>query len=272
MIRSMAVRGAAVAVVVALAACASPSRQFEDRAVSLGFAQSDLPGKPFRHRAFSAGLAGAGDTLHVYVEHDGTPWIGERYVSQDPTPRTPFALELMARDSGPRLLLGRPCYFEHRDDPGCGPLLWTYERYSPDIVASMVAALRGFLATHAYPRVVLVGYSGGGTLAWLMARDVPEAVAVITVAANLDIERWAAIHGYTPLAGSLNPATLPPLPSAVAQVNYVGGRDRNVPPIVVASFARGHPGSRVVVVDDFDHQCCWTGRWPELLAQRASAP
>jgi hypothetical protein len=264
-------RGACAAALCAvLTACATPTERFEDRAAALGFSQVDLRGESFRHRAYAAGLGERGDTLHVYVEHDGTPWLAERYVSDDPTPRTPLALELMARDKGPRLLLGRPCYFEYRNDPGCSPLLWTHRRYSSEVVTSMVAALRAFLDTHPYRSVLLVGYSGGGTLAWLMARHVPETVGVVTVAANLDVDGWASLHGFTPLAGSLNPALLPPLSPAVAQVNFVGGRDRNVPPGVVASFSRRHPESKVVVVDEFDHQCCWTGRWPELLAGRTS--
>jgi membrane-bound lytic murein transglycosylase len=66
------------------------------------------------------------------------------------------------------------------------PLLWTHLRYSPEVVASMVSALRRFLTLHPSRRVVLIGYSGGGTLAWLMAGQVSETAAIVTVAANLD--------------------------------------------------------------------------------------
>jgi dienelactone hydrolase len=193
-------------------------------------------------------------------------------VSVDPTPRTPFALELMARDTGPRLLLGRPCHGEPKDEPGCDPLVWTHRRYSPEVVASMVAALRGFLAQHPYRRVVLVGYSGGGTLAWLMAPRVPQAAGVVTIAANLDIDLWTSLHHYSPLAGSLNPALLPALPPSIAQTHYAGGSDRNVPPAVGESFRRAHPEARVVIIADFDHECCWIERWPELVAEAAAHP
>lgn len=255
---------AACAAAAVLAACATPAERYDRRAADAGFAAVELPGDAFRHRAYVADLH-HGDTLHVYVEHDGTPWIDERVVASDPTPRTPLALELMARDSGPRMFLGRPCYFGYGGDAGCSALLWTHRRYAPEVVASMTAALRGVVAAHGFRRVVLVGYSGGGTLAWLMARDVPQAVAVVTVAANLDVDGWAALHGYTPLAGSLNPARLPPLPAAIAQVNLAGGRDTNVPPAIAAAFGASHAGAKLVVIDDFDHRCCWTQRWPQLL-------
>lgn len=224
-----------------------------------------LAGAGFRHVAYFTGLGERAGALHVYVEHDGSPWLERTLVAADPTPREPFALELMARDRGPRLLLGRPCYFETRADAGCSPLLWTYRRYAPEIVASMAAALRGFLAEHPFPRVVLIGYSGGGTLAWLVASRIPQATAVVTIAANLDIDAWARLHAYTPLTGSLDPARQPPLPPSVHEVHFVGGRDANVPPSIVASFQARHPAARIVEIAPFDHRCCWVERWPRLL-------
>jgi pimeloyl-ACP methyl ester carboxylesterase len=177
----------------------------------------------------------------------------------------------MAQDTGPRLFLGRPCYFaaveETKSTSICTPLLWTHQRYSPQIIASMVAALRRFLALHPFRRVVLIGYSGGGTLAWLMAAQVPETAEIVTVAANLDTDDWTHIHDYSPLAGSLNPALMPPLSPTIGQFHYVGGRDRNVPPSVVQSFARRHPGAQVIELADFDHECCWIERWPKLLEE-----
>jgi pimeloyl-ACP methyl ester carboxylesterase len=138
------------------------------------------------------------------------------------------------------------------------------------VVASMVAALRGYLALHPSRQIVLIGYSGGGTLAWLMAVRLPETVALVTIAANLDTEAWTRLHGYSPLAGSLNPATAPPLSAGVAQRHYAGARDANVPPSVARAFARHHPGASVIEVADFDHVCCWMARWPGLLAGAGS--
>ena len=71
--------------------------------------------------------------------------------------------------------------------------------------------------------VVLIGYSGGGVLAVLIAPQVPGS-AVVTIAANLDVEAWARWHQYTPLSGSLNPATQPPL-DALHEWHLVGDRD-----------------------------------------------
>lgn len=255
----------AMAALAVLAACATPAERFESRASQLGFTSMLLHGEGFDHRAFVT-QAGQGDAaLHVYIEHDGTPWANVDRVAEDPTPRTPYALELMARDSGPRLLLGRPCYFQAQTKSPCGPLVWTHGRYSPQVVASMVAALRRYLSTHPFRRIVLVGYSGGGTLAWLMAAQLPETTTLVTIAANLDIDEWARLHGYSPLAGSLNPAAAATLSPGIFERHYFGGRDANVPPAVVHSFARRHPRARVIEIAEFDHVCCWLERWPQLL-------
>ncbi|MEO8304981.1 MAG: hypothetical protein ABI724_12750 [Betaproteobacteria bacterium] len=257
----------------ALSACATPAERFDRRASALGLQATRLSGEGFTHRAYVAGMQPGSNTLHVYIEHDGTPWIDFDHVSDDPIPRRPFALELMAKDSGPRLFLGRPCYFESRADSQCNPLVWTHGRYSTAVVSSMVTALRSFLSLHPYRYVVLVGYSGGGTLAWLMASRIPETTRVVTIAANLDVDEWAHIHGYSPLSGSLNPTLAPALAPSIDQLHYVGGRDTNVTPSVVGSFARRHPEARVIEIADFDHRCCWIERWPELLSgARAAAP
>ena len=121
-----------------LAACATPAERFDRRASALGFSSLDLQGEAFHHLAYVAGTLDGSDTLHVYVEHDGTPWVDLVYPAADPTPRAPFALELMAKDDGPRRFLGRPCYFATQAEPKspCTPLLWTHLRYSPEVVAS----------------------------------------------------------------------------------------------------------------------------------------
>jgi pimeloyl-ACP methyl ester carboxylesterase len=136
----------------------------------------------------------------------------------------------------------------------------------------MVAALRSFLSTHSFCRVLLIGYSGGGTIAWLMAAYVPQTIGVVTVAANLDTDVWTKIHGYSALEGSLNPALLPELPPTIPQLHYVGSRDRNVPPSVVSSFARHHPEAHIIEVAGFEHECCWISRWPQLLDEAAITP
>ena len=132
-------------------------------------------------------------------------------------------------------------------------------------MASLAAALRRILDAGGVDRVVLFGHSGGGVLAVLLAPRIPEAAGVITVAANLDIDGWADLHGYPRLSESLNPARQPPLPARIRQRHYAGGKDRIVPAGIVA---RGPIAAGTLrVIPAYDHLCCWRELWPQLLAE-----
>jgi hypothetical protein len=247
------------------AACATPGQVADSIAQAHGLTRLVLAGDGFDHLAYSRG--GAGNTLHVYLENDGTPWSSRYVVATDPTPRRPVMLELMALDSAPVLYLGRPCYSSGKRLPSCTPSVWTYERYSARVVDSLAAALRRYLQGTPFAHVALFGHSGGGTLAVLLAERVPETVAVVTLAGNLDLAGWTAYHRYTPLTGSLDPAVRAPLDPRILQWHYAGGRDGNVPASLIHRYASGRPGVRMVEIAEFDHVCCWSRAWPEILRE-----
>ncbi len=264
-------RGAACAVALALAllaGCATPAERFADRAAVLGLERRVAAGNGFRHVLFWNNPGRPSPILHVYVDGDGTPEIGG-YPTADPTPRNPLMLRLLDLDPGPAVLVGRPCYYGLAADAACRPALWTDARYSDAVVTSMAAVVDNLLARGAYRRVAWFGHSGGGTLAVLLAGRVAESAAVVTVAANLDIDAWADRRGARRLADSLNPARQPPLSAAIAQHHYAGGRDQIVPPEVTR---RGlGPAAELTVIADYDHRCCWEELWPAILAGLAEA-
>ncbi|MEQ8659973.1 MAG: alpha/beta hydrolase, partial [Gammaproteobacteria bacterium] len=207
--------------------------------------------------------------LHVYLDGDGSPFATRHRAARDPSSRKRLVLALMAADPAPSLLLGRPCYYLAAS--ACESTLWTTARYGETVLAAMAAALEQ--ATAAHPRVPLrlVGYSGGGTLAMLLAARVPRVEAVITIAANLDVAAWAAHHDYSPLTASRDPARAPPLPAHIRQHHYFGGVDENVPPTLVRHVAARQAHARSEVIAAYGHTCCWADAWPRLLASALSA-
>jgi hypothetical protein len=262
---SRALRRAALLVAVGLlaltAGCRSASERFLGLAADRGLRAEVIGGQGFQHVVLSASPS-AGGVVHVYLDGDGVPWLGG-HPAADPTPRDPLVLDLLVLDPGPALYLGRPCYHGLNGAPTCAPALWTAARYSDAVVSSMAAAARRLLKARRAAGVVWIGYSGGGALAMLLASRVPETVGVVTVAANLDIDAWADSQRASRLVGSLNPARQPPLPAAVFQRHYIGGRDETVP-VEVARRAVA-TGAEFVVVPEFDHRCCWTTLWPTVL-------
>lgn len=251
-------------VTLSLVACASPARRAQSLALSGGLTPLVLQGGPFELRAFAASRPPR-DFLVVFIDGDGSPWIdGGRRVAADPTPRVPLALDLALETPGSVLYLGRPCYFALQRGPVCSPALWTSRRYSPEVVASLAAAVRRYAAAQRFRRILLVGYSGGGTLAALMARRLPETAGLVTIAGNLDPRAWTRWHGYLPLTGSLDPALEPP-PPGLPQWHLLGTSDSNVPYRVVERYFARAPSARVRRYAGFGHVCCWVRIWPAAI-------
>ena len=259
-----AVSAACGALLMLAAGCVTAPDRTDAIAGRLGMETVRVAGAGFDHRAFMDADARSASVVHVYLEGDGLPWATRHRVSSDPTPRHPLGLYLAARDPAPGLLFGRPCYYGDAGLAPCRPWLWTSGRYSQTVVLSMVAALTRLLPPGEDVRITLVGYSGGGVLAMLMAEHLPRDRRVLTLAANLDIDAWADVHGYTRLAGSLNRAQRGPLPSRVRRTHLAGALDERVPAQLIRAAARD-PGAVVRVLPGFDHRCCWVEQWPRIL-------
>lgn len=245
-----------------LCSCTSPAERVDAAATRLALERGTIDGSGFTHVFYRNGApVGSNGVLHVYLGGDGSPWLNRYTVAPDPTPRRPLTLALMSQDPEASLYLGRPCYHGQATAPECHAELWTTRRYGPEIVDSLEAALRRYLRGQAPLRIVFIGYSGGGALAMLLAERFVETAATVTVAGNLDTDSWARYHGFSPLTGSLNPASRPPLAPNITQRHFRGTADRTVPPSLPAPTAKGGR----ILVQGFDHVCCWVEAWPRLL-------
>jgi pimeloyl-ACP methyl ester carboxylesterase len=223
-----------------------------------------IKGTEFEHRSFVA-IQPNDTRLIVLIEGDGSPWIrGGAEIAADPTPREPLMLRLAAEMPGSRIYLGRPCYMLREHDPRCSAELWTGARYSLRVVASMSAAIDRFAAQHGFKDITLLGYSGGGTLAVLIAPRLHAHIKVITIGANLDIAAWTGIHGYLPLDESLNPADEPPLPSSIEELHLYGDRDTNASRDAATRYLNRIDPASVRVMVGYGHVCCWERDWPRI--------
>jgi dienelactone hydrolase len=238
------------------------SRQrVEEWAAPRGFAPETVEAGGFDLFALRRGAA---PVLIVYIEGDGAPWPNVFQPPRDPTPLRPLALALAGRQQASAVAyLGRPCqYLDEVQRRRCDVAYWSNRRFAPEVIAAMDRAVSWLKAGAGAQRLRLVGYSGGGVIAALLAAKRDDIERLVTVAAPLALGEWIAAHGLTPLEDAADPlAVRAALPGRA--VHFAGGRDALVPPAVVEAFVRRR-GGRLEVIADFDHDCCWARDWAEL--------
>ncbi|MBU1973644.1 MAG: alpha/beta hydrolase [Gammaproteobacteria bacterium] len=268
--RKAALASAAFLFAAALSGCAGQQAfggsraAVEAWALQRGFVPQTLRAGTFDLLALSRTGTGAG--LTIYIEGDGAAWSSPYHPPSDPTPPQPLALALAAADTRADVVyLGRPCqYLESAALAACPTDYWLQRRFAPEVVAAYMAAIDRLEAVHRAHRVTLVGYSGGGVIAALLAQRRTDVEVLVTVAAPLALGEWVRGHGVSELAGSLDPAAAGTTVRATWAVHFVGERDKVVPPAVVERFVE-LKGGRLVRLADHDHDCCWARDWPGLL-------
>lgn len=235
-----------------------------------GFSQSSLQVGVFRLAVFTRVAGRQDDTLTIYIEGDGAAWPTPYHPPRDPTPTKPVALALANVDPAAAVVyLGRPCqYLDAEALRACDSAYWTERRFAPEVLAAYDELIDRQKSALVVRRLRLVGYSGGGVLASLLAARRDDVDLVVTIAAPLAVAEWTALHDASPLKGSLDPLESGENVRLPRGVHFVGGRDGVVPAPVVERFVR-RKGGRMEIIAGFDHDCCWVRDWPALLRRVA---
>lgn len=211
--------------------------------------------------------------LTIYLEGDGAAWHSRRRLSSDPTPKKTLVLELADSDFAENVAyLARPCQYVLQVGRGrnCEPKVWSTDRFSTEVVAAMGEAVDRLKKQALAERLHLVGYSGGGAVAVLLAAQRNDVVSLRTVAGNLDPLLFSQHHRLSPLAGSLNPAEVASLIEDIPQIHFSGKQDRIVPCAIAESYRARQSQtacSELVDVPGAGHSKGWLSVWSALLAQ-----
>lgn len=260
-----------------LTACAVQGRQARgpDLAAAAGWSWDHIPAGSFdlASAVKPGGARTGGASLVVYIEGDGLAYLTAREPAQDPTPTEPVALRLALAHpgSGPVAYLARPCqYALPTHGRNCREDYWTGRRLAPEVVDSAGVALDRLKERTGAVHLVLVGYSGGGALAALLAARRHDVQALVTVAADLDLGYWTRRDHLAPLLGSLDPADVARDLGDLPQLHLSGTEDRRVGSDVTRAFMARLPAgtpAHLREVPGQDHGCCWAAAWPELSRQ-----
>lgn len=215
-------------------------------------------------------LAGIETTLNIYIEGDGRITRNRYQISNDPSPRKPTVMQLAALDPNPNVVyLARPCQYSPHDlQTVCQKKHWTDARYSKEIVQALDQAIDQIKQQAGATQINLIGFSGGGALAVLIAASRDDIASIRTVAGNLDLQAMQAYHNSNPLTESLDPIAVAEQVQHIPQVHFVGNKDNIVPVAVSENFckcAKLKP-NQVQVLKGVSHHDGWAEQWPQLLA------
>jgi len=217
----------------------------------------------------------SGEPIRIYLEGDGYAWVDAYTPSANPTPKKHLVLSLAAIDPSDRVVyLARPCQYilSRKDHPECqDERLWTSYRYSEDVLAALSEAIDQIKTRFgSSEKIQLIGYSGGGNLAVLLADRRRDVVSVLTIAANLDLETFESSHQLRRSIESLSAVDLPRSSRvrALSQCHLYGEMDSVVKPEVSGSYlAKLKPTgcAERYGIKKATHQSGWLTMWPDLM-------
>lgn len=209
------------------------------------------------------------DTLSIYIEGDGLAWLTRTQASPNPTPTNPVALKLaLLNKQGNVAYLARPCQYTNAAEAyNCNPHYWTDGRFAPEVITSMDQAIEALKQKTQARTIRLIGFSGGGSVAALVAARRNDVSYLVTLAGNLDHTAWTQHHGVSPLSDSINPVNIAADLRNTRQIHFSGSLDKVIPHSTTAHYRSvfTHSDSaRFIVIPNTRHNCCWSAVWPEL--------
>jgi pimeloyl-ACP methyl ester carboxylesterase len=215
-------------------------------------------------------LKGPSETIRIYIEGDGRAWESKGRLSDDPTPSNPIALGLATADSSDAVVyIARPGQFPDTFPSGCDPTYWSQRRFAPEVVEALDKVIDKVKERSGARSVEIVGYSGGGALAVLVAARRSDVSSIRTVAGNLEPKALCEYHNVSQLEGSMDPLDFAQKVAHIPQFHFVGGNDKAIPAFIARSFIAKSGGlgdNRIIVINDASHTNGWQQRWQELLA------
>lgn len=205
-----------------------------------------------------------------YLEGDGAAFNGKYQISKNPTPRKQMLMHLASLDPRPNVVyVARPCQYTDMElNPTCkhDPSFWTNKRLSEEVIISMNHVINKVNTNN--NKFSLVGFSGGGAVAVLVAARNDKVKDIITVAGNLDIKAFVEYHNVSPMVGSMNPIEVATMINHLPQIHLSGGKDKIVSPIIGDKFVQASGNGKCVhhkIIEDASHNKGWDVVWNYVL-------
>lgn len=209
-------------------------------------------------------------TAVIYIEGDGFAWKNKYQVSPNPTPNNPVALNLATIDSSSIVVyIARPCqYVDLDNETNCHFQYWTNKRASEEVIQSINSAIEIIKNELMINKIRLVGFSGGATIAAILAARRNDVVDLRTVAGNLDIDKFIEVHNVSPLTGSVNPTNYANKLIHIPQTHFLSKNDTVITDAITNSYLQSLKALdqqlscvRLVELKKPEHTKGWESSW-----------
>ena len=212
-----------------------------------------------------------GKPLTIYIEGDGQAWLTRTQPSLNPTPRNPLALKLAVLDQSKNIMyLARPCqYINLYNEKHCSIPYWTHKRFSKKIILAIDQAINIMVSRVKSKRIHLIGYSGGGAIAAMVAARRKDVASIRTLAGYMDHVALNHKANVSQLIGSLDPIKAAPRLKKTPQIHYSGKQDKRVPAWVLKNFIKAVGPSNCISLRKVNatHEEGWEEVWAKIWSR-----
>ncbi|MDD4616692.1 MAG: alpha/beta hydrolase [Alphaproteobacteria bacterium] len=233
----------------------------------------DAKGAPLRQQEITAGnfrlaifsrIVDTNQPVTVYVDGGMRDFAPSGPSGADATPDGIMTLRLAEADPSDNVVyIAHPCQF-NAQDAFCAEKPLPNARYAELYYTAMNRALNFALAKVQHTHLNLVGYSGGGAIAAIMAARRQDVESLRTIAGNLDPNGNGRLHGSAPKDDFIDPIKIAPKLALLPQEHYVSADDTFVPAELTDNFVKAIGLSycvKVTSVPDATHKTGWEEMW-----------
>jgi dienelactone hydrolase len=173
----------------------------------------------------------------------------------------PIALKLASIDTNANVLyVARPCqYLWPQKMNRCSSKYWSNKRGSEEVISSINQAISIVKQKQNISSIRLIGYSGGGGIAALIADRRADVSEFVSVSGNLNYKLFTQTHNLSSMNGSIDPITVANQIGSIPQIHYVGADDKIIPKQIALSFS-----DKVKVINNVSHDN-WPDKWAQIL-------
>jgi hypothetical protein len=258
-------------IVSLLSACAfNSSLKPETEAINSGMQLIEIPSNGFVLSSFQR-INHNNSPIRIYIEGDGFAWITRTEPSDDPTPKNALALKLALKDTASNVVyLARPCQYSLAKSPKCNVNKWTDERFSSEMMHVMSLGLDSIKSAHPRQSFELIAYSGGATIALMLAAQRHDIISLRTVAGNLSPKLVNKHHKVSAMNNAVDPIEISNKIAFIPQIHFYGTDDKIVPQWIAETYLKSIKDKRcaqMIAVEKTSHEDGWVEAWPRLLNQ-----